>query len=166
MTRLWAHIKGIITNKYLSVMLRQYIGILFIYASMTKVSYPAEFAEALASYQLVPYWALNFVAVYLPWLELTCGLFLIIGLSTRAASSILASLLVFFALGQTVNLYRDIPISCGCFANAGDPISWWNIPKNLFWMLSCMQIFFFDKIFRLYPDISTARMLKKLRIGF
>ncbi len=161
MTKLWSIIKKIYTNEYLSVALRFYIGILFLYASMTKITYPAEFAEALASYQIVPYWGLNFIAVFLPWLELTCGMFLMIGLSTRAASAIIASLLVFFAIGQSVNLLRGVPISCGCFENAGDPISWWDIPADLGWMLLTVQIFFFDKIYRLYPDLSIYRLAKR-----
>jgi len=132
---------------------------------MVKIPYPAEFAEALASYQIVPYWALNFVAVYLPWVELTCGLFLILGLSTRAASSIIAFLLVCFAIGQTVNLSRGVPISCGCFENAGDPISWWDIPADLGWLLLTIQIFFYDRIFRLYPDISISRLTRRPRSG-
>jgi len=165
MTNIWLFIKRIITSGYLSVVLRWYIGILFLYASMVKIPYPAEFAEALASYQIVPYWALNFVAVYLPWVELTCGLFLILGLSTRAASSIIAFLLVCFAIGQTVNLARGVPISCGCFENAGDPISWWDIPADLGWLLLTIQIFFYDRIFRLYPDISISRLTRRPRRG-
>lgn len=161
MKNLWIFIKRVATSKYLSVVLRHYIGILFLYASMSKIPYPAEFAEALAAYQIVPFWALNFVSVYLPWLELTCGLFLILGLSTRAASSVIAFLLICFALGQAINLFRGVPISCGCFENAGDPISWWDIPTNLGWLLLTMQIFFFDRIFRIYPDLSISRLTKK-----
>jgi putative oxidoreductase len=161
MTKLWLFIKKIVASEHLSVVLRWYMGILFLYASMTKIPYPAEFAEALASYQIVPYWALNFIAVILPWVELTCGMFLIIGLSTRPASAIIVVLLVCFAIGQSVNLIRDVPISCGCFENAGDPITWWDIPADLGWMLLAIQIFFFDKIYRLYPDLSISRLARK-----
>ena len=161
MKNIWTFIKRFCSNEYLSVVLRFYLGILFLYASMSKIPYPAEFAEALASYQLVPYWMLNFVAVYLPWVELTCGLFLIIGLSTRAASSVIALLLVCFAIAQSINLVRGMPISCGCFENAGDPISWWHITKDLFWTLFAAQIFFFDKIYRLYPDLSISRLARR-----
>ena len=161
MNNLWLIIKRTVTSEYLSVVLRFYLGILFLYASMSKIPYPAEFAEALASYQLVPYWILNFVAVYLPWLELTCGLFLIIGLSTKAASLIITMLLIGFAIGQSINLFRGMPISCGCFENAGDPISWWHITKDLFWTLFALQIFLFDRIYRLYPDLSISRLARR-----
>ncbi len=149
MKRFWSFVKRIVKSEYLALVLRLYIGILFLYASMSKIPYPAEFAEALAAYQVVPYWALNFIAVALPWVEATCGLFLVIGLTTRAASSVLGSLLICFTLGQLINLIREIPINCGCFQNAGNPITWWDIPKDIGWVLLTIQIFFFDRIYRL-----------------
>ncbi|UCH71318.1 MAG: DoxX family protein, partial [Candidatus Bathyarchaeota archaeon] len=66
--------KKFLTHRYFALALRLYIGGLIIYASMYKINYPAEFAEAVASYQIVPYWAVNIVAVVLPWVELISGL--------------------------------------------------------------------------------------------
>jgi putative oxidoreductase len=161
MKSFWLLFRKIVTSEYLAFVLRMYIGIIFLYAAMTKITYPAEFAEALAAYQIVPYWALNFVAIYLPCVELTCGLFLVIGLSTRSASAVVIFLLIIFSIGQTINLIGRIPIDCGCFQNAGDQITWWDIPKDLGWMLLTLQIFFFDRIFRLYPDLSISGFTRR-----
>ena len=149
MNSLLIFIKRVIKSKYLALVLRFYIGILFIYASMSKIPYPSEFSQALQAYQLVPYWAVDFFAVALPWTEVICGVFLIIGIRTRAVASIIGALLFIFCVGIAVNLIRGAHIGCGCFGNAGDRITWWDIPRDLFWLLLTLQIFFYDRVYLL-----------------
>jgi putative oxidoreductase len=141
--------KRVISSPYLAVLLRWYIGAVFIYASLSKIHYPAEFAESIAAYQIIPYWAINFAAVLLPSLELVTGLFLLIGLRTRAAAAIIGGLLVVFIIALLLSIYRDLPISCGCFSSAEDQIGLREVGRDIMWLVFVVQIFFFDKIFQL-----------------
>jgi putative oxidoreductase len=146
MKQIWQHIVNFIKSRHLALFLRLYIGVVFIYAAMSKIPYPGEFAEALAAYRLLPYWSINFISVALPWLELICGLFLIIGLFSRAASTIIGVLLIGFTASIGINLVRGTSIGCGCFDTAGSQISWWDIGRDLGWFMLIIQVFFFDRI--------------------
>lgn len=127
-------------------MLRIWIGFFFIYASMSKIPYPAQFAEATANYRLVPYWLLNFGAVILPWVEFVCGLFLVIGLMSRACTILIGLMLVMFNIMILINMYWGIPITCGCYDTVGEPIGWKKIAQNAVMLIAVIQIHFFDRL--------------------
>jgi putative oxidoreductase len=147
MSTLWKFIKAVVTSEYLALLLRVFLGLMFIYASMTKIPYPAEFGKNVEAYRLFPYWSVGVIAVSIPWLEMICGLFLIIGLATRAAAALIAALFAVFTIMLTVNVLRGSPITCGCFDSVGAQIGWWDVVRDVLLLLLALQVFFFDRVF-------------------
>ena len=142
-------LKGVLTHQYLALVLRLYIGGLFIYASMYKINYTAEFADTIASYQIVPYVAVNIIAVVLPWVELISGVLLVAGIRARSAVVFIGLMLIMFSIAIFINLMRDASISCGCFHTIGEKINWWTLVRDIIWSIMTIHIFFFDKAFHL-----------------
>lgn len=140
-------LRQIVMSKVTALVLRLYVGGFFLYASMSKIPYPAQFAEATASYRLVPYWLLNLGAVILPWLEFVCGLFLVIGFMSRASAILIGCMIVLFNIMVLINMAWGAPIGCGCYDTVGEPIGWKKIAENVIMLLFTIQIYYFDRLF-------------------
>ena len=111
-------------------MLRIALGLIFLYAAYTKLSESWRlFAAGIASYEVLPMWAVEVLARTLPWFELLVGLLLIVGRWLRVSTvSTSALLLVFFSL--MVRAYvKGMTIDCGCFG-PGETISWKTLVRD------------------------------------
>jgi putative oxidoreductase len=155
---IWNWTKKIVTSPYLSLALRVYVGYFFIYASLSKIPAPAQFVESVAAYQIIPYWFLNLGALLLPWIEFVSGLFLVIGLRTRAAATMICLMLLMFTVMISINMIWGTDISCGCYDTVGEPIGWKKLGEEAMLLLFSLQVLFFDRLltfhrrgFRLRP---------------
>lgn len=106
--------KGLTTTLFIIV--RIALGTAFVYASWDKILHPAQFAQAVANYQLLPQILVNPVAWILPWLELVCGVCLLIGWSRRGSALIISILMLVFITALAISLVRGLDIQCGCFS--------------------------------------------------
>lgn len=142
-------LKRILTHPWLALAFRLYLGGLFVYAAMYKINYAAEFATTIASYRLVPYWAVNALAVFMPWVEIICGALLLLGIRVRSVCAIITGLLIAFTIAIFINLLRGAPISCGCFHTVEDPISWWTILRDLTWIGMTLHVSRYDAVLQI-----------------
>jgi uncharacterized membrane protein YphA (DoxX/SURF4 family) len=101
------------------LVLRLFLGLIFIYASWDKILYPAQFARAVYNYRILPVPVINLFALILPWIELVTGLSLILGIFTQSCALIIAVLLFTFSSAAVISIFRNLDILCGCFDTIG-----------------------------------------------
>ncbi len=142
-------LRTIVAHPALGLAVRVYLGGVFIYASMYKINYPAEFAESIAAYQLVPFWALNPMALLMPWLELIGGVLLVLGVRTRAAAVTIGGMLAVFSLAVLIALVRGIPVGCGCFSSVEEPLGWDTFVRDLLWLALAIRVYAYPSALQL-----------------
>jgi uncharacterized membrane protein YphA (DoxX/SURF4 family) len=112
--------------RVLLVLGRVFLGAIFLYAAYAKLyfnggwhlgDYHFFFGMAINSYNLLPLWAVEWLARILPWFELALGTFLIIGVCLRWTSIIASALLLVFIAAMTRAYILGLEIVCGCFGN-------------------------------------------------
>lgn len=105
----------ILSNKYLLLGLRLVLGGVFIYAAVYKIAEPEDFARSIYNYRMLPEGTINLMAIIMPWLELICGIFIIIGSLVRGSAVLIGLMLLVFIIAISSALARGLDISCGCF---------------------------------------------------
>ncbi|MFH1146557.1 MAG: MauE/DoxX family redox-associated membrane protein, partial [Pseudomonadota bacterium] len=113
------------------LILRLFLGGVFVYASWDKLCHPAGFAEAVYRYRILPEILVNPVAILVPWLELLAGILLISGLFLRGALLVSTGLLATFLAALGFNLVRGMDVDCGCFSvSAGKPATYLTLARD------------------------------------
>lgn len=120
------NLRGFLSHPLLLLASRLVLGMVFVVAAIPKLANPGSFATAIEAYELVPYAAVNIIAITIPWVELICGIFLIGGVYLRPGACLLGILLSVFIVAITAAVFRGLNINCGCFGEAGGETVGWN----------------------------------------
>lgn len=104
-----------LAHPWLTIRVQLALGVFFVAAALPKIVDPPSFAHMVYNYRIVPGALVNLMAIVMPWIELLCGLALILGIWTAAARSIVGAMLLVFITAISINLARGNAIDCGCF---------------------------------------------------
>jgi putative oxidoreductase len=135
-------------HKYLAIPARIYIGWIFIAASLHKIAHPADFALDIATYEILPLFLINIMALTLPWIEIASGVLIIVGFKSRACAWMICGMMIMFIIALGIALYHGLDMQCGCFASSameeGDEISYKTMLRDAWWLLVGAYILIFD----------------------
>ena len=104
-------------HRYLSVIFRLAVGIIFIVSSVGKLSEGSAFVDDVTKYQLLTNNLAEVYATALPWVEIIMGSLLILGLFSRVAAGIGVLTSLSFVIANGVVLHRGLNLACGCFGD-------------------------------------------------
>ncbi|MDP6685146.1 MAG: MauE/DoxX family redox-associated membrane protein [Candidatus Marinimicrobia bacterium] len=122
--------KNLLQNPIFILVIRLFLGALFIFASLDKIADPQSFARSIDNYHIIPFGLENSVAVILPWLELLIGLGLVVGCMVDGAAIISMSLLVIFIVAISSAILRGYNIDCGCGLKEGELVGTQKLLEN------------------------------------
>ena len=111
---------------FVPLAVRVALGGLFLYAGVQKALDLTDTVIAVHGYALAPSLLVHPVALGLTLLEITLGMLLLLGLSTRFAAAGVAVLAAIFLAVLVQAKVRGLDISCGCFGGdgAGKGVGW------------------------------------------
>ncbi len=104
-----------LTHPWLTIRVQLALGAIFIIAALPKIADPPSFAHMIYNYRILPAGLINISSLVMPWVELLCGIALVLGVWRRPALAIVTILLVLFVAAISFNLLRGNAIDCGCF---------------------------------------------------
>ncbi len=139
------YLRKMIRNKYILIAFRLVVGGMFIWAGVSKIIDPLGFAQNIANYRVFPEGISFFLALVMPWIEVICGVFLILGLFRSASALLLSAFLVVFLVLIAATLIRGIDIDCGCFGSLSGKVDYKLILTDSILLFFCLNIYFSRK---------------------
>ncbi len=135
--------KRVLFNRWILFILRLLVGGVFVYAGITKVQHPLNFADSIATFQILPTQLINVLAMSLPPFEIIVGLMLIIGWKVRLAAFAIFILTVIFAIALSQALIRGLEVDCGCFGSGKPSLlkTWASLGRDILLMAASVWLY-------------------------
>ena len=134
--------------KYLTHLLRLFLGITFIISGMIKLNDPMGFSFKLEDYfapnvlglpSLIPF-ALTF-AIIVCIVEVVLGVMLLVGYQKKLTLWSLLAMLIFFGFLTFYSAYFNKVTDCGCFGDAIKFTPWQSFTKDIVLLVAALIIF-------------------------
>ncbi|MFI8461726.1 MauE/DoxX family redox-associated membrane protein [Kitasatospora sp. NPDC085464] len=106
-------------SEWVGLVVRLGLAVVWGWAGLAKIADPAEAAQAVRAYEILPEGLVKPIGYGLPFLELALAFLLVIGLGVRLVAGVSALLLLVFIAGIASAWARGISIDCGCFGGGG-----------------------------------------------
>jgi uncharacterized membrane protein YphA (DoxX/SURF4 family) len=104
---------------WLGTLVRLGLAAVWLFAGAAKVGDLAGSGRAVNAYQVMPFEVAQVIGAALPFVELTLGVLLLVGLATRVVAALSSALLLVFIAGISSAWARGLSIDCGCFGSGG-----------------------------------------------
>ena len=131
-------------NAQINLLIRLFIGGLFIFTGISKIVDPALFAKEISFYRMLPDFTINLLAIILPWLEVIVGILFILGIRVKANILLLVGMLLMFNFAVAVAWARGLNINCGCFSDiAKETVGLGKLSENFAMFAALIFMFFF-----------------------
>jgi putative oxidoreductase len=135
------------------------IGAIFIYAGILKILDPVAFARDVDNYKMLPWPAAVALGLYLPWLEVFCGLAIVTRRFYRGGLILLTALTAAFIIASILAKARGLDISCGCFGHVSQGWSFgWHLLLD-FAILGALIILLLGQRFVNLPNQRRAELV-------
>ncbi len=134
-----------IQNKQIILAFRFLIGAVFIWSGIIKIIDPLLFAQDVANYRIFPQSLSFLIALILPWIEVSCGLLLVLGIWSRAAALMISGLLGAFLILLVITLFRGIDVTCGCFGALSHTVDYRLLLLDSGLLFLSLNIFFYQR---------------------
>ena len=91
------------------------VSLVFLVAGLLKVRDPLAFADGIAGFHAFPVWAINPLAMCVPWFEILTGTGILVGRTRSAGALAACGLSVCFVVLYASALARGLDVQCACF---------------------------------------------------
>jgi putative oxidoreductase len=112
------------------LLLRMVLGGVFIWAGLQKLQQPYEFLGDVYNYELVGPQEGLWIAVALPWLEVSVGASMVAGVWCGGGALVAVALSCVFVCAESSAVAQGLKIPCGCaIGDAPEYTSWWKVAE-------------------------------------